>query len=122
MHQPVRDHYMILTNHLSIDPLLPYLKHLNWLTPHEHDVIAAIPNTHYKQKMEMIVALLHQRNGRVWCDEVFLKCIIWSRQIDLAKLLGCTEHDIQQVYQCHPFLAPVVENINPNRQMHNSSE
>lgn len=70
-------------------------------------MLTAIPDTtHHKQKMELIVRILHQKNGRVVCDEVFIKCIIWSGQFDLAKLLGCTEHYIQQVVQCHPFPGP----------------
>ena len=90
---------------MLIDPLLPYLKHQNWLTPQEYDMLVAVPNTHYKQKMELIVRFLHQKNGRVVCDEVFVRCIIWSGQFDLAKLLGYTEHYMQQVLQCQPLPA-----------------
>lgn len=90
---------------MVIDPLLPYLKHQNWLTPQEYEMLAAVPNTHYKQKMELIVRFLHQKNGRVICDEVFVRCIIWSGQFELAKLLGYTEHYMQQVLQCQPCLA-----------------
>ena len=90
---------MVLTNQLSVDPLLPYLRHQNWLTPQEHEMIIATPH-----KKEMIIGILQQKNGRVWCDELFLKCIVWSRQFDLARSLGCTEHYIQQVLQFNPFI------------------
>lgn len=103
-YQPVREHYIILTNQLLVDPLLPYLKHQNWLTLQEYDMLAGM-GADYKQKMEWIVKFLHQKNGRVVCDEVFVKCIIWSGQIDLARMLGCNEHFIQQVVHCHPFPA-----------------
>lgn len=74
--------------------------------------MTTIPNA---QKMDTILKFLQQKNGEVVCDQVFLRCIIWSRQFDLAKLLGCTEDDIQRVFQCHPFPGPT--NI---RQMDNN--
>ena len=98
-------------NHLSVDPLLPYLKHQNWLTCQECDMLNTVPSTHYKQKMELIVQFLRQKNGKIVCDDIFVKCIIWSGQLELAKLLGCTEHFMQQVLQCQPF--PVFGNTYP---------
>ena len=67
-------------------------------------MLNTVPNTHYKQKMELIVQFLRQKNGKIVCDDIFVKSIIWSGQLELAKLLGCNEHFIQQVLHCQPFL------------------
>jgi len=95
---PVRDHHTILTTHLLVEPLLPHLKQHNWLTPPDHEALTR-RGLDRKRKVEIIVGILKRKHGRVWCDEVFLECVLSSGQKELVKLL---EHDVEEI----PSLPP----------------
>ena len=100
---PVRDHYTILTTHLRVEPLLPHLKQHNWLTPPDHEALNR-RELDRKRKVEMIVGILKMKNGRVWCDEVFLRCVLLSGQKEVAKMLGHVEE-----IPSYPSLQPIVD-------------
>ena len=98
----MRDHHSILITHLRVEPLLPHLKQHNWLTPPDHEALTK-KGLDRKKKVEMIAAILRRKNGRIWCDEVFLRCVLLSGQKEVVKMLG--ELDVQEI---PPALQPAV--------------
>ena len=87
----IQDHFVILSQRLDIDKVIPYLRGERMLTSDEYEQLSH-PMYSMRQKRERLLLLL-PRKGRNHFEN-FGKCLVWSGQGDLAEKIGI---DIESV-------------------------
>ena len=99
----IQDHYRSLISELQVDPILPYLKDLKWLTTDEYETLIS-PMMNRRQKAEKILLLQPRKTiGNYNGEEILVKSIIWSGQEKLVRQLGCTDEDIRLIKGQCPY-------------------
>ena len=81
----IQDHFVILSQKLDVDKVVPYLREERMLTVDEHEQLSH-PMYSMRQKRERLLLLL-PRKGRNHFEN-FGKCLVWSGQGDLAERIG----------------------------------
>ena len=87
----IQDHFVILSQKLDVDKVIPYLREERMLTSDEHEQLSH-PMYSMRQKRERLLLLL-PRKGRNHFEN-FGKCLVWSGQGDLAEKIGI---DVERV-------------------------
>ena len=81
----IQDHFVILSQKLDVDKVIPYLREQHMLTSDEHEQLSH-PMYSMRQKRERLLLLLPRKGKKHF--ENFGKCLVWSGQGDLAERIG----------------------------------
>jgi len=98
----IQEKYSYLISNLRVDPILPYLRDLNWLTIDEYETVSSQMLSR-QQKAEKILLLQPRKTiGDYNGEEILVKSIIWSGQGNLIRNLGYADREIQQMLSQRP--------------------
>lgn len=81
----IQDHFVILSQKLDVDKVIPYLREEHMLTSDEHEQLSH-PMYSMRQKRERLLLLLPRKGKKHF--ENFGNCLVWSGQGDLAERIG----------------------------------
>ena len=90
----IQRNFIVLCSELQVDKVLPYLRQERMLTADEYEQLTqtGIPTRTKREKLLIILP----RKGRDHF-EVFVKCLVWSGQAELARKIGA---DVDAVPAC----------------------
>jgi len=81
----LQDNFVILSQKLDVEKVIPYLREERMLTADEHEQLS-LPMFSVQNKRERLLLLLPRKGRRHF--ESFGNCLVWSGQVDLAKAIG----------------------------------
>jgi len=81
----LQDHFVILSQRLDVEKVIPYLRGERMLTADEHEQLS-LPMLSVRNKRERLLLLLPRKGRRHF--ESFGNCLVWSGQVDLARAIG----------------------------------
>ena len=81
----LQDHFVILSQRLDVEKVIPYLREERMLTADEHEQLS-LPMLSVRNKRERLLLLLPRKGRRHF--ESFGSCLVWSGQVDLARAIG----------------------------------
>ena len=96
----VRSNLVYLVRNLSVDHLRPLMMEENLITHEEHHKLANC-NWSGQQKAEELLISILPRKG-VLGLEVFIKCLVWSGQLEAARKLSISEDYIKRLVSENP--------------------
>lgn len=86
----IQRNFIVLCSELQVDQVLPFLRQERMLTADEYEQLtqAGLPTRAKREKLLIILP----RKGRDHF-EVFVKCLVWSGQAELARKIGGEDVD-----------------------------
>ena len=90
----IQRNFIVLCSELEVDKVLPYIRQERMLTADEYEQLTqtGLPTRTKREKLLIILP----RKGRDHFD-VFVKCLVWSGQAELARKIGA---DVDAVPAC----------------------
>ena len=106
----IQRNFIVLCSELQVDQVLPFLRQERMLTADEYEQLtqAGLPTRAKREKLLIILP----RKGRDHF-EVFVKCLVWSGQAELARKIG--GEDVDAIPAC-PYPVPPAEEARMNRE------
>ena len=90
----IRSNLVYLVKNLSVDLLRPVMMELKLTTQEEHDKLADCRLSQQEKSEKLLISIL-PRKGKLGV-EVFVKCLVWSGQLEAARKISVPENVIER--------------------------
>ena len=97
----VRSNLVYLVRNLSVDHLRPLMMAENLITHEEHRKLANCSWSEQEKAEALLISILPHK-GKLGL-EVFVKCLVWSGQLEAARKLSVSEGDIERLISKNPY-------------------
>lgn len=96
----IRSNLVYLVRNLSVDHLRPLMMEESLITHEEHRKLANCSWSEQEKAEELLISILPHK-GKLGL-EVFVKCLVWSGQLEAARKLSVSEEDIERFISENP--------------------
>ena len=108
-HRSIHDFHAYFVDKLEVNFLLSYLRDQKWLTIDEYETLQSGQMTR-RLKVEKLLLLLPRKTTSSFpAEKIFMECTIWSNQCQLAKELGYSDDEIQEICSRNPSATTPVQ-------------
>ena len=90
----IRSNLVYLVKNLSVDLLRPVMMELKLTTQEEHDKLADCRLSQQEKAEKLLISIL-PRKGKLGV-EVFVKCLVWSGQLEAARKISVPQNVIER--------------------------
>ena len=107
----IRSNLVYLVKNLSVDQLRPIMMEMNLITHEEHDKLADCGLSRQEKAEKLLISFL-PRKGKPGL-EVFIKCLVWSGQLEVSRKLSVPEDVIERYLSENPHKPEVQSEYGP---------